>query len=125
MLCLCPPTVFRCCFMSEPLLYLTAKFPRGLEHSLGSGWSACRGIHEKPTSHPCNFQPTLFVLLYEQSSMHVLFTSRVQASYSPPVTPTGSLTSQGDLSSLCQTPGLGCPICDSNCSLSWEDLCLC
>ena len=125
MLCLCPPIVFRCCFMSEPLLYLTAKFPRGLEHSLGSGWSACRGIHEKPTSHPCNFQPTLFVLLYEQSSMHVLFTSRVQASYSPPVTPTGSLTSQGDLSSLCQTPGLGCPICDSDCSLSWEDLCLC
>lgn len=46
-------------------------------------------------------------------------------SHSPPVTPAVPLTSQGDLSSLCQTPGLWCPICDSNCSLPREDLCLC
>ena len=43
---------------------------------------------------------------------------RIQASHSPPVGP----TSQGGSSSLCQTPGLGCPICGLNRSFPREGL---
>ena len=37
----------------------------------------------------------------------------------------GPAVSQGGFSSLCWTPGLGHPICDSNYSLSWADLLWC
>ena len=48
-------------------------------------------------------------------SQHVFLMSRVQASHSPPVCPSGPPTRQGDSSPLCRTPGLGHPV--SNCSL--------
>lgn len=86
----------------EPLLYLTATFPRGLECSLGSRL-VCMPGHSwnQLTTHAFSAPPSLFCFMSNQACM-VLFTSRVQASYSPPVTPTSSLTSQGDLSSLCE-----------------------
>lgn len=48
----------------------------------------------------------------------MLLMSGVQASLSPSVSTTSPLNSQGDLSSQCWTPGLGCPICTSNHSFS-------
>ena len=68
------------------------------------------------------FQSTPSALLWEQASIRVLLMSRVRASHSPLVSPTGLPTSQEGSSSFRRTPGLGHPICGSNGSLSREGL---
>ena len=45
----------------------------------------------------------------------------VHSSVAEPRLPTGAPTSQADLSSWCWAPGLGSPVCGSNCSLLRED----
>ena len=87
-----------------------------LEHSLSSGQSMCWDSSRKLVSHPCILKPHSLPFIGGQGSANVLLPSRVQASHSLTVNPTGSPISQGVSSSLCWTSWLGSPICGSNCS---------
>ena len=71
---------------------------------------------------PGQSQSASSALFWEQARICALFTSRVQVSHSPSASPAGLQTSQGNSSSSCWTPGLGCPVCGLNCSLPKEDL---
>ena len=64
----------------------------------------------KPARHLHSPQSAPSAVPWEQASGHTVLGSGVQASHSPPVSPSGSPTSCGDLPSLCQTPRLGHPI---------------
>ena len=72
----------------------------------------------KPASVPCSFNPPSPLCFGSKQGC----VRSSWASHSPPVSPTSPPTSQGDLSSWCWTPGLGLPICGSNCSLPREVL---
>lgn len=75
---------------------------------------------DRPASHAV---PVLLsALFWEEASMCVFLMTRVQASHTPPVSPTGSPTRQCDSSSWSRIPGLGCPLYGLNCSLPREDL---
>lgn len=82
----------------------------------------CKGGYGKPTSHSRSFQSTLSTL--PQTSMRTLFKGRVQASYRPPVRPSGPPSSQGG-SSFSAGPHDCDPGCGLTHSLPKEDLCPC
>ena len=94
----------------------------GLKHLLNSGLGMCQGSHRKPGSHWNSPQSTLSALPWEQASTLMLLTNGVQASHSPPVSSSGPPASQGGFPALCWIPGLGHPICGSNCSVIRADL---
>ena len=75
-----------------------------LECSLSSDWLwETSQTLAQPQSAPS-------VLPWERASGHTVLVSGIQASQSPPASPTGPPTSCGDLPSLCQIPRLGHPI---------------
>lgn len=87
----------------EPLLYLCEKVPKRAGVSLSSRL-VCMPRHSWETNQPPILifsPPSLFCFMSNQACMYSL-QAESQAPYSPPVYSTGSLTSQGDLSSLCQ-----------------------
>lgn len=94
---------------------------------IGSAQAAAAvGAHlGESNNHWSKFQSSLSTLLWEPASTYTLLMTGVQASHSLPVGPTSPPSNQGNLSSLCWTPGLGCPIHASNHSLPRGNLCLC
>ena len=134
------PTLFRHWFKFEPSQHLTAEvFPCSWQLSLMELWGEARetgaflllrlgrelGWLQETSQPPVHSQSTLSALFWEQASICVVLMSGIQAYHSPPVCPTGPLTSQGGLSSHCWTPQLGCPIGGFNRSLSMEAFHLC
>lgn len=79
----------------------------GLEHALDLEWGRQPGSHRKPSGHWCR---PLSALPWVQANRDGLLMSGAQASPAF-LSPGGYLASQGDLSSLCNTLELGCPVC--------------
>ena len=93
-----------------------------LEPEPGAGCEPCWSSLGRTARAPGSFQSSTSALgLGASKSMHVLFKSRVSASYSPPVSPTDFQTSQGGSSSQSWIPGLGCPMWGLNPLLPRED----
>ena len=78
-------------------------------------WSevCCEAVSRNSAAGRANLSPPCL----RGKPVCVLPMSRVWASHSPSVSPKGPPTSQGGLSLPHRTPGLGCPVCGSNCSL--------
>lgn len=89
----------------------------GLGHTPGHLW--------KTSQQPSEFHYTLSILPQEQARAHALLLNGAQSSNSPSVSLNSLPASQEGSSFLYWTPGLGCPICLSNCSLPSKDLCSC
>ena len=90
-----------------------------VERLLDSGWGTHQIGHREWVNDLCGFSSTFPARVWEQASIQVLITKKVKASHStlePPISQGGA--------SICQTPGVGHPICCSNYSLSSECLCL-
>lgn len=96
-----------------------------LWYSLSSGLGTCQCSCGKLGSHWSSLQSAFSTLLRMQASTWALLVSGIQVSCSSPVSPNSCLTSQGTLSSLAWTPGLGHPIYGSKHSLPRVNLCLC
>lgn len=132
------PAPFRCSAGSEPVLFSTTAHsihqwqfsskwvvvPQSKRCQSGHlAWvGACPGA--VAGNHPESQVVSIFFLSFglgANKPVCTLFMSGVQVSHSPPASPTGLQTSQGDLSSQCPSPGLGHPICGLNHSLFRED----
>ena len=81
-----------------------------LWYSLSSGLGTCQCSCGKLGSHWGSLQSAFSTLLRMQASTCALLVSGIQVSCSSSVSPNSCPTSQGNLSSLAWTPGLGHPI---------------
>ena len=122
------PALFRRCLRSEPPLRLTAELsPQlgqpslqcgaamwskwGWSISLAQAGAGTQGSCSKPVSCLRGSNTPSYVALGVSTRACGPHASLICASHSPPAGPTGPPTSQGSSSSLCWTPGLGCPTC--------------
>ena len=102
--------LFRSHSVSQPLPFtLQCGAAGGLEHSLAqagacawviaANWSISDSISGHPLSPALGLSKCAYALPEKSQAFHSL-----------PIIPTGPPSRQGGLSSLCQTPGLWCPI---------------